>query len=140
DDPVVRGRRHARRDRRPNVPGRRDVDRRAGRGGRRHEDERQGRDERGEGDGTPRHPSNSTGGCEAVESPGHIPAAAPPRARRGCRPAYAGYHPAPMTAAEVAWTLYREGPGRHDEATELARGIAADADADPDEVARAGTL
>jgi hypothetical protein len=45
-----------------------------------------------------------------------------------------------MTAAEVAWTLYREGPGRRHEATELARGIAADRDAEPDEVARAGTL
>ena len=29
----------------------------------------------------------------------------------------------PMTPAEVAWTLYREGPGRYDAATELARGI-----------------
>jgi hypothetical protein len=45
-----------------------------------------------------------------------------------------------MTAAEVAWTLYRQGPGHYDEATELARGIAEDRDADPDEVARAGTL
>jgi hypothetical protein len=45
-----------------------------------------------------------------------------------------------MTAAEVAWTLYREGPGRRHEATELARGIAADGAAEPDEVARAGVL
>ena len=58
----------------------------------------------------------------------------------GSRPPAAGYHAAPMTAAEVAWTLYREGPGRYDEATELARGIAADPEAAPDEVARAGTL
>ncbi len=45
-----------------------------------------------------------------------------------------------MTAAEVAWTLYREGPGRHAEATELARGIVEDGAAAADDVARAGTL
>jgi hypothetical protein len=45
-----------------------------------------------------------------------------------------------MSAADVAWTLYREGPGRWDEATELACGIAADRDAAPDDVAKAGTL
>jgi hypothetical protein len=45
-----------------------------------------------------------------------------------------------VTAAEVAWTLYREGPGREHEATELACGIAADQAAPADEVARAGTL
>ena len=45
-----------------------------------------------------------------------------------------------MTPAEVAWTLYREGPGHHDAATELARGIAADGAAPADEVARSGTL
>ncbi len=45
-----------------------------------------------------------------------------------------------VTPAEVAWTLYREGPGHHDAATELARGIVGDEAAPPDEVARAGTL
>ena len=45
-----------------------------------------------------------------------------------------------MTPAEVAWKLYREGPGRYDAATELARGIAVDGTAPADEVARAGTL
>jgi hypothetical protein len=45
-----------------------------------------------------------------------------------------------MTASDVAWTLYREGPGRREEATELAQGIACDSNAEPDEVARAGTL
>ncbi len=45
-----------------------------------------------------------------------------------------------MTPAEVAWTLYREGPGHHDAATELARGIVGDEGAPADEVARAGTL
>lgn len=45
-----------------------------------------------------------------------------------------------MTPAEVAWSLYREGPGHHDAATELARGIVGDGGAPADEVARAGTL
>ena len=45
-----------------------------------------------------------------------------------------------MTPAEVAWSLYREGPGHHDAATELARGIVGDGAAPADEVARAGTL
>lgn len=45
-----------------------------------------------------------------------------------------------MTPAEVAWTLYREGPGHHDAATELARGIVGDGAAPADEIARAGTL
>jgi hypothetical protein len=45
-----------------------------------------------------------------------------------------------MTAVDVAWSLYREGPGRRDEATELARGVVEDGRADPDDVARAGVL
>ena len=45
-----------------------------------------------------------------------------------------------MTSADVAWKLYREGPGRHHEATELAWGIVQDAGASADDVARAGTL
>lgn len=45
-----------------------------------------------------------------------------------------------MTPAEVAWSLYREGPGRRDEALELACGIVGDDGAPADEVARAGTL
>ncbi len=45
-----------------------------------------------------------------------------------------------VTSADVAWKLFREGPGRHDEATELATGIVGDAGATPDDVARAGTL
>jgi hypothetical protein len=46
----------------------------------------------------------------------------------------------PVTPAEVAWTLYREGAGHRDAATELARGIVGDDAAPADEVARAGTL
>jgi hypothetical protein len=45
-----------------------------------------------------------------------------------------------VTSVDVAWKLYREGPGRHHEATELAWGVVQDAGASPDEVARAGTL
>ena len=45
-----------------------------------------------------------------------------------------------VRAADVAWKLYREGPGRENEATELARGIVKDAFANPDEIASAGTL
>jgi hypothetical protein len=45
-----------------------------------------------------------------------------------------------VTAVDVAWALYREGPGRRDEATELARGVVGDRRADPDDVARAGVL
>ena len=54
-------------------------------------------------------------------------------------PQRAGYD-ARVTPAEVAWKLYREGPGRYEAATELARGIAVDGAAPADEVARAGTL
>jgi hypothetical protein len=45
-----------------------------------------------------------------------------------------------MSAVDAAWSLYREGPGRRDEATELARGVVEDSAADPDDVARAGVL
>jgi hypothetical protein len=45
-----------------------------------------------------------------------------------------------MTPADVAWKLYREGPGRAGEALELARGIVYDQSANPDDVAKAGTL
>jgi hypothetical protein len=45
-----------------------------------------------------------------------------------------------VTSSEVAWKLYREGPGRHHEATELAVGIVGDDAASADEIARAGTL
>ena len=46
-----------------------------------------------------------------------------------------------MTAAEVAWTLYREGPGRHDEGNRAGpRDRRPTATRSPDEVARAGTL
>jgi hypothetical protein len=45
-----------------------------------------------------------------------------------------------VTPADVAWKLYREGPGHIPAALELARGIIQDVGANPDEVAKAGTL
>jgi hypothetical protein len=45
-----------------------------------------------------------------------------------------------VTPADVAWKLYREGPGHQSAALELARGIVGDGGASADDVAKAGTL
>jgi hypothetical protein len=45
-----------------------------------------------------------------------------------------------VTSADVAWQLYREGPGRSDDAAELAWGIVLDERTPGDDLAKAGTL